>query len=164
MNNKMVPMAVLDLIWMGISSAALLAFVAIMGIILVKIGTVSFKIAMDVVGAARGIENIEGVIKRRNPRIAAEKDEIEIINNFINATLEKNHRLKYAYDLFKVESVASHISLFITKAEKINYEEYAYKWFKIEKALSHANSLKKFAESKRKKNFAKYAYIQLFKK
>ncbi len=156
MNNKMVPMAVLDLIWMGISYAALLAFVAIMGFIVFKVGIISFKIAMDVVGAAKGIENIEGVIKP-DYRIATEKHEIEIIGNFINASIQKNHRAKYVYDLFKVGLM---VPMVISNINSLNdfYES------RTEKTYSHINSLKSFIESKHKTNFAKYAYIQLFKK
>lgn len=163
MNNKMVPMAVLDLIWMGISSAALLALLAIMGFILFKVGIISFKIAMDVVGAAKEIETIDGVIKQPNHRIAAEKNETEIILSFVKAEIEKNQYASYAYNLFKVEIIISYInSSIIPKIEEIN-EKYE-SLFENKKIRSYANSLKNFMESKGKKNFAKYAYIQLFKK
>ena len=157
MNNKMVPMAILDLVWTGISYAALLAFVAIMGFVLFKVGIVLFKIAMDVVGAAKGIESIEGVIKRPNYRISAEKDEIEIISNFVKASIENNHHAKYAYDLFKVELISSIVISNINSLD--NYYE-----VQTEKTYGYVNSLKNFIASKRKKSFAKYAYIQLFKK
>lgn len=140
MNNKMVSMAVLDVIWMGISSAALLAIVAIIGFIAFKWGIVSFKITMDAVKAAKGIENIEGVVKYPRYRNTEEdKDEFEIIVSFIKAEIEKNYYANY-------------------------YTKYAYKRFKIKLILSYIDSLKSFIESKSKKNFAKYAYIQLFKK
>jgi hypothetical protein len=131
----MVPMAVLDLIWTGISSAALLVFVAIMGFIAFKIGIISFKIAVDVMGATKGIENIEGVVKRPNYRVTEEKGEIEIIASYINSFIEKNY-----------------------------YAKYMYQRFEIEKILSRINSLRRIIESKSEKSLAKYAYIQLFKK
>jgi hypothetical protein len=131
----MVLMAVLDLIWTGISSAALLVFVAIMGFIAFKIGLISFKIAVDVMGATRGIENIEGVVKRPNYRVTEKEDEIEIIVSYINSFIERNY-----------------------------YAKYMYQRFEIEKILSRINSLRRTMESKNEKSLLKYAYIQLFKK
>jgi len=128
-------MAVLDLIWTGISSAALLVFVAIMGFIAFKIGIISFKIAIDVMGATRGIENIEGVVKQSNYRVTEKEDEIKIIASYINSFIEKNYYAKYMYERFE-----------------------------IEKVLSRINSLKRSVESKSEKSLLKYAYIQLFKK
>jgi len=167
MNNKRVGMAVLDLIWMGISYAALLALVIIMGFIAFRVLVISFKIAIDVVGAARGIENIEGIIKQPNYGITAEKDETEIISSYIKSEIEKNSYAKYSYDLLRIETIIASINSFYgfmePKFENIN-GEYAYELFRVEKAISYVNSLKKFMVNKGKKNFVKYAYIQLFKK
>lgn len=154
MNNKMVGMAVLDLVWMVTSYAALLAFIAIMGVIIFKFGIVSFKLAISAVGATRGIENIRGVVNQPSHRITEESDEIEIITSyitsFIQKSIEQNYYAKYAYDLFRVELIISYIK--------------SLDRFIEEKVISSIDSLKSFVESRRKKNFARYAYIQLFKK
>jgi hypothetical protein len=174
MNNKMVGMAVLDLVWTFTSYAALLAFMAILGVILFKVGFASFKLAMNTVGATRGIENIRGVVNQSGHRTTGETDEIEIavsyVTIFIQTIIEKNRYAKYAYNLFRVELITSYIkilnSFLESKLEKIDYAGYAYELFKIEKVISRIDSLKNFVESKskREKNFAKYTYIQLFKK
>ena len=174
MNNKMVGMAVLDLVGMFTSYAALLAFMAIMGIILFKVGFASFKLAMNTVGATRGIENIRGVVNQSGYRTTRETDEIEIavsyVTSFIQTIIEKNRYAKYAYNLFRVELIISYIKIldsFVeSKLGEIDYAGYAYELFKIEKVISRIDSLKKFVESKskREKNLARYTYIQLFKK
>ncbi len=167
----MVAMAVLDLVWVVTSYAALLAIIAIMGVILFKVGITSFKLAMNAVGATRGIENIEGIIKQSYHGTAAQTDEIELIvsdiSKFIQICIEKNRYAKYTYDLFRVELILSNISSLMnfidSKLEKIDYTKYV-ELFKIEKVRSNIDSLKGFVESRHKKNFARYAYIQLFKK
>ena len=154
MNNKMVGMAVLDLVWMVASYAALLAFIAIVGVLIFKFGITSFKLAISTVGATRGIENIKGVVNQSGHRTTDESDEMEIlvsyIARFVQKSVERNHYAKYAYNSLRVELIISYIK----------YLEH----FVDEKATSSTNSLKSFAKSKREKNFAKYAYIQLFKK
>lgn len=171
MNNKMVAMAVLDLIWMVTSYAALLAFIAVMVVVIFKVGISSLKLAMNTVGATRGIENIEGVIKQPDHRTAGKTDEIELIisdiSKLIQTIIERNYYARYIYDLFRVELIISNISSLInfmdSKLEKIDYAKYI-ELFKIEKVRSRIDSLKNFAESKGEKNLARYAYIQLFKK
>ena len=170
MNNKMVPMAVLDLVWMVISYAALLVFIAIMGVIVVKFGITSFKLAMNTVGATKGIENI----KRVNPsnyRATKETDEFEIIvsyaTSFTQTIIERNHYAKYAYDLFRVELIISYIKSldhFVeSKLEEIDYAGYAQKLFKTEKLAAYVDSFKSFVESKLEKiDYAEYT-LELFK-
>ncbi len=172
MNNKMVAMAVLDFVWVVTSYAALLALIAIMGVILFKVGITSFKLAMNAVGATRGIENIRGIAKQPYHGTTGKKDEIELmvsdISKLIQIGIESNRYAKYTYDLFRVELIISNIDYLInlidSKLEKIDYEKYMYELFKVEKVRSNIDSLKSFAESRREKNFARYAYIQLFKK
>ncbi|MGB9979343.1 hypothetical protein [Methanobacterium sp.] len=154
MNNKMVGMAVLDLVWTVVSYAALLAFIAIVGVIIFKFGITSFRLAINTVGATQGIENIRGVINRSDHRTTKEEDEIEIIfsyiTSFIQTIIERNHHAKYTYDLLKVELIISYIKFLDN--------------FVDQKITSRTDSFKNFVESKREKNFARYAYIQLFKK
>ena len=170
MNNKMVGMAVLDLIWMVTSYAALLAFIAIMGVIIFKVGIISFKLSINAVGATRGIENIRGVVNQPDRKIASETDEIEIIvsqvNSFIQTSIERNYYAKYAYNLFRVELIISYIkplkNFVESKLEKIDDTEYMYELFKIEKVISCVYSLKSFIEPKLEKIDAEYIY-ELFK-
>ena len=172
MNNKMVPMAVLDLLWMVASYAALLAFIAIVGVIIFKFGIASFKLAINTVGATRGIENIKGIVNQQGHRTTDKSDEMEIlvsyITRFIQKSIERNYYAKYAYELFRVELIISYIKSldhFVeSKLEKVDYAGYTHQIFKNEKVTSRVDSLKSFIESKREKNFARYAYIQLFKK
>ncbi len=168
----MVRMAVLDLIWMVASYAALLAFIAIVGVILFKFGITSFKLAMNTVGATRGIENIKGVSNQPGRRTTEGSDEMEVIvsyiTHFLKKSIERNHYAKYTYELFRVELILSYIKYldrFVeSKLEKVDYAGYTRELFKIKKVTSRIDSLKSFVESKREKNFARYAYIQLFKK
>ena len=172
MNNKMVGMAVLDLVWMVASYAALLAFIAIVGVVIFKFGCSSFKLAISTVGATRGIENIKGVVTRPGHRTTDESDEMEImvsyITRLIQKSVERNHYAKYTYETLRVELILSYINSldhFIeSKLENVDYAGYMRELFIIEKITSRADSLKSFVKSKREKNFAKYAYIQLFKK
>ena len=172
MNNRMVCMAVLDLIWTVTSYAALLAFITLMGVIIFKIGFTSFKLAMNTVGATRGIENIKGVVNSSDRRKTGESDEIEIIisyiTGFVQNVIERNHHARYAYDLLRVELIISYMNSlegFVqSKLEKVDYAGYVSKLLENEKVNSRVDSLKSFIQSKREKNFARYAYIQLFKK
>ena len=172
MNNKMVGMAVLDLVWMVASYAALLAFIAIVGVLIFKFGITSFKLAISTVGSTRGIENIKGVVNQPGHRTKDESDEMEIIvsyiTHFVQKSVERNHYAKYVYEMLRVELILSYIKSldhFIeSKLENVDYAGYMQELFNIEKITSRADSLKNFIESKREKNFAKYAYIQLFKK
>ncbi len=172
MNNKMVGMAVLDLVWMVASYAALLAFIAIVGVLIFKFGITSFKLAISTVGATRGIENIKGVVNQHGHRTTDESDEMEIIasyiTRFVQKSVERNYYAKYVYEMLRVELILSYINSldhFIgSKLENVDYAGYMQKLFDIKKINSRADSLKSFVKSKREKNFAKYAYIQLFKK
>ena len=150
----MVRMAVLDLVWTVASYAALLAFIAIVGFIIFKFGIASFKLAVNTVGATRGIENISSVINRPGHRTTEESDEIEIlvsyITSFVQKSVERNHHAKYAYDSLRVELIISYFK--------------SLDHFVDEKVTLSTASFKSFIKSKREKNFAKYAYIQLFKK
>lgn len=170
MNNKMVPMAVLDLVWMVISYAALLVFIAIMGVIVVKFGITSFKLAMNTVGATKGIENIKKV-NQSNYRATKETDEMEIIvsyaASFIQTIIERNHYAKYAYDLFRVELIVLYIKSldhFVeSKLEETDYAGYAQKLFKTEKLGAHVDSFKSFVKFKLEKiDYAEYI-LELFK-
>ena len=172
MNNKMVGMAVLDLVWTVASYTVLLAFIAVVGVLIFKFGITSFKMAINTVGATRGIENIKGVVNQPSHRTTDESDEMEIfvsyITHFVQKSVERNHYVKYTYEMLRVELILSYIKSldqFIeSKLENVDYEGYMLELFNIEKITSRADSLKSFIESKREKNFAKYAYIQLFKK
>ncbi len=130
-------MAVFDTIGIIMASALLLALVALIGFIVLKIGFTSFNIVMEPVRAARGIENIEGVVRNSKYGITEkDKDEFEIISSFIKAEIKKNI-----------------------------YTNYLYKLFKIEIIVAHLDSFKSSVKARIKKNsHSKYAYIQLFKK
>ncbi|MCZ3365249.1 hypothetical protein [Methanobacterium veterum] len=165
-------MAVLDLVWMVASYAALLAFIAIVGVLIFKFGITSFKLAISTVGATRGIENIRGVVNQPGRRTRDESDEMEIIvsyiTRFVQKSVERNHYAKYIYETLRIELILYYIKSldhFVeSKLENVDYAGYMQALFNIEKITSRADSLKNFIESKREKNFAKYAYIQLFKK
>jgi hypothetical protein len=130
-------MAVFDTIWIFVTSAAILAFIAVIGFIVLKIGFALFKTAMEPLKAARGIENIETVGNNSNFRITEEEeDELEVIRSFIKAEIDKSRYASYLYKLFKIDTI-----------------------------IVHSDSLKSSIKSKIKKNnYTKYAYIQLFKK
>jgi hypothetical protein len=111
MNNKKIGMAVLDTILIYMSSAFVLALVALIGYVALRLGTITFGILMDSVKAANGIENISGI--KINPQQAntAEKTEtkksdipyIDVIKIFLK-NLRKSRKVnaKYAYiQLFK---------------------------------------------------------------
>lgn len=130
-------MAVFDTIWIFMASALTLAFIAIVGFVVFKIGLTSFKIVMTTVNAAKGIENI-GVSVKDLKYITNVEDEseFEIIGSLIKSGIEKN-----------------------------SYTRYLYKKFKIETFIAHFGSLKDSISVKiKKRNYSKYAYIQLFKK
>ncbi|MGF7117632.1 hypothetical protein [Methanobacterium oryzae] len=104
-------MAVLDTILIYMSSAFVLALVAIIGYVTLRLGTITFGILMDSVKAANGIENI-GEIKTNIEKVdTSEKTEIkksdfpyiDVIKIFLK-NLKKSRKVnaKYAYiQLFK---------------------------------------------------------------
>lgn len=134
-------MVLVDTIWASIVYALMLVFAAIIGFIVLKVGIVSFKLAMRTIIAARGIENIKSVKKYPKYGITEENEaEFEIITSYIKTKIKKNYYANY-------------------------YTKYAYNMFKIKTILSYIDSLKSFIKAKTEKNnYAKYAYIQLFKK
>lgn len=148
-------MAVFDTIGIIMASASLLAFIALVGFIVLKVGFTSFKIVMEPVMAARGIENIEGIVRNSKYGITEEdKDEFEIISSFINAEIRKNPYTNYLYKLFKIEIIIVHIDSLISSINT-----------KIENIVAHLDSFKSSVKARIKKsNHTKYAYIQLFKK
>ena len=97
-----------DAIWLFAVSASVIVSIAITGFIALKIGIFSFKIVMDAVIAAKGIENMEGPIERPKYAVSDIKEEkdvislfIDYINNFRKAKVRKNYT-KHAYmQLFK---------------------------------------------------------------
>jgi hypothetical protein len=142
------------------------------GVLIFKFGITSFKLAISTVGATRGIENIRGVVNQPGRRTRDESDEMEIIvsyiTRFVQKSVERNHYAKYIYETLRIELILYYIKSldhFVeSKLENVDYAGYMQALFNIEKITSRADSLKNFIESKREKNFAKYAYIQLFKK
>lgn len=104
-------MAVLDTILIYMSSAFVLALVAIIGYVTLRLGTITFGILMDSVKAANGIENIRGIKTNIEKVATSEKTEIkksdfpyiDVIKIFLK-NLRKSRKVnaKYAYiQLFK---------------------------------------------------------------
>ncbi|MGZ7109361.1 MAG: hypothetical protein ACXVHW_10355 [Methanobacterium sp.] len=148
-------MAVFDTIWIFMASALILASLAIIGFVVLKIGLASFKMAMYTVYAARDIEDIDFQIK--NPKYSIteeEKGEIEFISNVLKSEIEKHSYTRYLYKLLKIEILFAHIDSIVHKIDS-NMDIF------IERIVSLTNSM----ESRIKKHsYTKYANIQLFKK
>lgn len=99
---------IFDAIWLFVMYVSLLVLIVIAGFIAFKVGVFSFKIIMDVVIAARGIEKEKKHIRRPKYRIREdneEKDIVELlldkIKNLRKPEVRKNYA-RYAYmQLFK---------------------------------------------------------------
>ncbi|MGZ7160714.1 MAG: hypothetical protein ACXVHV_08645 [Methanobacterium sp.] len=137
------------------ASALILASLAIIGFVVLKIGLASFKMAMYTVYAARDIENIDFQIK--NPKYSIteeEKGEIEFISNVLKSEIERHSYTRYLYKLLKIEILNVHIGSIIDKIDS-----------KMDIFIDHIVSLTNSMESKiRRHSHMRYAYIQLFKK
>lgn len=177
-------MAVLDTVWIFMVFALLLAFLVLIGYIILKMGLDTFKMIMSTVYATRNIEKMKIVQKDSKYRIAEkEDDELKIIGRFIKSEIDKNRYTSYLYKKFKVKiliantglligSLDTKMDIFIEKGSifignairKNQYTNYINKQFKQD-IISQINSFKDSIKSKIKKhNYTKYAYIQLFKK
>ena len=99
---------IFDVIWLCVVYVSLLVLIAIACFIAFKVSVFSFKIIMDVVIAARGIETANKHVRRPKYRISEndeEKDIIELLLNKIKtlrkSEVRKNY-VRYAYmQLFK---------------------------------------------------------------
>jgi len=99
---------IFDVIWLFAVYVSILVVIAIAGFIAFKVGVFSFKIIMDVVIAARGIEKEKKHVRRPKYRISEdneEKDIVELlfdkIKNLRKPEVRKNY-VRYAYmQLFK---------------------------------------------------------------
>jgi hypothetical protein len=97
-----------DAIWLFAVSASVIVSIAITGFIALKIGIISFKIVMDAIMAAKGLEIMEGPIERPKYAVSDIKEEKDVISLFIDYTnnlrkakVRKNYT-QYAYmQLFK---------------------------------------------------------------
>lgn len=157
-------MAVFDTIGMLLVSALSLAFVAVIGFIVLKLGLNTFKMIMGTVYATRGIENMEIIQKDSKYRITEEEDnEFQIIGQFIKTEIEKNSYASYLYGKFKVEMLIekfiSLIDSLDTKMDILIQKGDIFIETKIKN--QYTNSIK---SKVKRHNYTKYAYIQLFKR
>lgn len=158
-------MAVFDTIGMLLVSALSLAFVAVIGFIVLKMGLNTFKMIMSTVYATRGIENREIVPKDSKYRITEEEDnEFQIIGQFMKTEIEKNSYASYLYRKFKVEMlIIKFVFLRDSLDTKMDILIERGNIF-IETTIKKNQYTNSIRSKIKKHNYTKYAYIQLFKR
>lgn len=158
-------MAVFDNIGILLVSALSLAFVAVIGFIVLKMGLNIFKMIMSTVYATRGIENMEIVQNDSKYRITEEEDnEFQIIGQFMKTEIEKSSYASYLYRKFKVEMLITEFislrDLLDTKMDILIERGNIF----IEKRIKKNQYTNSIKSKIKKHNYTKYAYIQLFKR
>ncbi|MDI6723451.1 MAG: hypothetical protein QMD61_02255 [Methanobacterium sp.] len=118
-------MAALDIVWLYVSSAFILALIATLGFITLKIGIFSYKVVSESLIAVKRMENNQ--IINQNPSEATEKLEaqikfvqkyMEIIENNFKNIKEIKSMLKY------INSIESYFKNF--RKNGIKNPKYAY--------------------------------------